>query len=221
MTGLLTGTATTTNVSVCDGRPGLSRPGRCAWEVTGLTPKHLRRSGKASRTTQASHMLKRCAALWLQRSELLRYIVICQKNIPELWISIPLVVCMKTYLKTNCSFDRNCLLSGLRLVTAPLLTCVAVLFISVTSLAVASGLSANADEPRRTFVTSTAKAPPQVQYMVVELGGGRANDITESGHIVGSGHLYPGIPMPHSGSTATARRLISAHYLVSTALPRP
>ena len=30
--------------------------------------------------------------------------------------------------------------------------------------------------------------------MVVELGGGRANDITESGQIVGSGHFVPGNP---------------------------
>src|SRR5215475_3878857 len=33
---------------------------------------------------------------------------------------------------------------------------------------------------------STSKAPPQVQYMVIELGGRRANDITGSGEIVGS-----------------------------------
>src|SRR5205823_2178030 len=45
-----------------------------------------------------------------------------------------------------------------------------------------------------TFVTSTPQAPPQVQYIVVELGGGRANDITESGQIVGSGHFVRGNP---------------------------
>jgi uncharacterized membrane protein len=48
------------------------------------------------------------------------------------------------------------------------------------------GLSATADTPRRTFTTSTPQAPPQVQYMVIELGGRRANDISESGQIVGS-----------------------------------
>jgi hypothetical protein len=48
------------------------------------------------------------------------------------------------------------------------------------------GLSASADAPRRTFITSTPQAPPQVQYMVIELGGRRANDISESGQIVGS-----------------------------------
>ena len=63
---------------------------------------------------------------------------------------------MKTYLKTNCSFTRNCLLSSLRLVTAPLLTCLAALFISVATPAEASGLSANADSPRRTFITFDA-----------------------------------------------------------------
>ena len=93
---------------------------------------------------------------------------------------------MKTYLKSNCSFTRNCLLSGLRFVTAPLLTCLAALFISVTTPAVASGPSANPDAPRSTFVTSTPQAPPQVQYMVIELGGRRANDISGSGQIVGN-----------------------------------
>jgi uncharacterized membrane protein len=48
------------------------------------------------------------------------------------------------------------------------------------------GLSATAEVPRRTFITSAPQAPPQVQYMVIELGGRRANDISESGQIVGS-----------------------------------
>jgi len=89
-------------------------------------------------------------------------------------------------MKTSYWFNRNRLLSGLRLVTAPLLTCLAALFISVTTPAVASGLSANADAPRSTFVTSTPQAPPQVRYMVIELGGRRANDISQSGQIVGN-----------------------------------
>jgi uncharacterized membrane protein len=92
----------------------------------------------------------------------------------------------KMTMKTNYWFNRNRLLSGLRLVTAPLLTCLAALFISVTTPAVASGLSANADAPRSTFVTSTPQAPPQVRYMVIELGGRRANDISQSGQIVGN-----------------------------------
>ena len=46
-------------------------------------------------------------------------------------------------------------------------------------------LSATAEAPRRTFITSTPQAPPKVQYMVIELGGRRANDISESGQIVG------------------------------------
>src|SRR6267142_451234 len=93
---------------------------------------------------------------------------------------------MKTFLKTSCSFTRNCLLSGLRFVTAPLLTCLAALFISVTTPAVASGPSANPDAPRSTFVTSTPKAPPQVRYMLIELGGRTAFDISQSGQIVGN-----------------------------------
>jgi len=115
------------------------------------------------------------------------------KKIPELWLSVPLVMSMKTYLKTNCSFTRNCLLSGLRFVTAPLLTCLAALFISVTTPAVASGLSANADAPRSTFVRSTPQAPPQVRYMVIELGGRTALNISESGQIVGNKDFAPGI----------------------------
>jgi uncharacterized membrane protein len=57
------------------------------------------------------------------------------------------------------------------------------------------GVSATADVPRRTFVTSTPQAPPQVQYMVIELGGTRANDISESGQIVGQKEFVPGLPM--------------------------
>ena len=55
------------------------------------------------------------------------------------------------------------------------------------------GLSATADAPRRTFITSTPQAPPQVRYMVIELGGRRANDISESGQIVGQKEFAPGL----------------------------
>src|SRR5439155_706078 len=54
------------------------------------------------------------------------------------------------------------------------------------------GRSATAEAPRRTFITSTPQAPPQVQYMVIELGGRRANDISQSGQIVGSKVFAPG-----------------------------
>ena len=53
--------------------------------------------------------------------------------------------------------------------------------------------SANAEAPRRTFITSTPQAPLRVQYMVIELGGRRANDISESGQIVGNKDFAPGI----------------------------
>ena len=53
------------------------------------------------------------------------------------------------------------------------------------------GLSATAGVPRRGFITSTPQAPPQVQYMVIELGGRRANDISQSGQIVGSKEVSP------------------------------
>src|SRR6266576_6821178 len=55
------------------------------------------------------------------------------------------------------------------------------------------GLSATADAPRRTFITSTSQAPPQVRYMVIELGGRRANDISGSGQIVGNEQFPSGI----------------------------
>jgi hypothetical protein len=47
------------------------------------------------------------------------------------------------------------------------------------------GLSASAEAPRRTFIRSKPQAVPQAHYMVIELGGTRANDISESGQIVG------------------------------------
>ena len=68
------------------------------------------------------------------------------------------------------------------------------------------GLSATAEAPRRTFITSTPQAPPQVQYMVIELGGRRANDISQSGQIVGNKEFAPPIQdhraafWPSSGS---------------------
>jgi hypothetical protein len=46
-------------------------------------------------------------------------------------------------------------------------------------------VSANAETPRRTFTTSAPQAPPHAQYKAIELGGRRANDISESGQIVG------------------------------------
>src|SRR5437763_3701934 len=55
------------------------------------------------------------------------------------------------------------------------------------------GLSATAEAPRKTFITSTPQAPPQVQYMVIELGGRRANNISESGQIVGNKDFAPGL----------------------------
>jgi uncharacterized membrane protein len=53
-------------------------------------------------------------------------------------------------------------------------------------------LSATAEAPRNTLITSTPKVSPQVQYIVVELGGRRANDISQSGQIVGSKVFAPG-----------------------------
>jgi uncharacterized membrane protein len=58
--------------------------------------------------------------------------------------------------------------------------------LTVCLATVGLGFSATAEVPRRIFIKSTPQAPPQVQYMVIELGGRRANDISESGQIVGS-----------------------------------
>ena len=96
-------------------------------------------------------------------------------------------------MKTYCWFTRNRLLSHLRFATAPLLTCLAALFISVTTPAVASGPSAMLTHRGSTFVTSTPQAPPQVRYMVIELGGRTAYDISQSGQIVGNKEFAPGL----------------------------
>jgi uncharacterized membrane protein len=63
--------------------------------------------------------------------------------------------------------------------------------LAVCLAALGLGHSATADTPRRSFITSTSQVPPQVQYMVVELGGRRANDISQSGQIVGSKRFTP------------------------------
>src|SRR4030095_7038587 len=63
----------------------------------------------------------------------------------------------------------------------------------VTISAAASGLSATARAPRETFVTSTPQAPPQVRYMLIELGGRTASDISQSGQIVGNKECAPGL----------------------------
>ena len=96
-------------------------------------------------------------------------------------------------MKTNCSFTQNCPLPSLRFVTAPLLTCLAALSISVTIPAVASGPSTNPDARRSTFVMSTPKARSQVRYMLIELGGRTVFDISHSGQIVGNKEFAPGL----------------------------
>jgi uncharacterized membrane protein len=65
--------------------------------------------------------------------------------------------------------------------------------LAVCLATVGLGPSATGGAPRRTFTTSTPQAPPQVQYMVIELGGRRANDISESGQIVGQKEFAPGL----------------------------
>ena len=78
------------------------------------------------------------------------------------------------------------------------------------------GVFATAAAPSRSLITSAPQARPQVQYTVIELGGRRANDISQSGQIVGSKECpHPGSSMPHFGPAAGARRLISAHCLIS------
>src|SRR5947208_5638378 len=54
------------------------------------------------------------------------------------------------------------------------------------------GLSPTDEAPRSTLIIPTPQAPPQVQYTAIELGGRRANDISESGQIVGSKVFAPG-----------------------------
>jgi len=73
-----------------------------------------------------------------------------------------------SFKSTRGSIGRSCWLLGVCLATLGL------------------GVSATAEVPRRSFITSTPQAIPQVQYTVIEFGGRRANDISESGQIVGS-----------------------------------
>src|SRR5207302_328440 len=129
---------------------------------------------------------------------------------------------MKTYLKTNRSFTRNCLLSGLRFVTAPLFTCLAALFISVTTPAVASGPSANPDAPTSTFVTSTPQAPPPVRYMLIELRGRTSFDISQSGQIVGQFFnadfsVNPAVFWPNSNAAPIYLHVLSNKLFTSVA----
>jgi uncharacterized membrane protein len=50
-----------------------------------------------------------------------------------------------------------------------------------------------AAQQNQALAPSTPQAPPQVQYMVIELGGRRANDISESGQIVGNEEFPSGV----------------------------
>jgi hypothetical protein len=70
-----------------------------------------------------------------------------------------------------------------------------------------------------TIAVATPEAPPRVRYMVVELGGRRANDISESGQIVGNEELPSGIR--HAAFWRSSRSpLISAHCRTSAASAR-
>ena len=96
---------------------------------------------------------------------------------------------MKAYLKTKCSVTRRYLFPGLRFVTAPLLTCLALLSISVTTPTVASGLSANPNPPRNIFI----EPPPLKEYVEIDLGGINGLNINQAGQIVGNKDFSPGI----------------------------
>jgi hypothetical protein len=69
---------------------------------------------------------------------------------------------------------------------------------------------------------STPRVPPPVQYKVIELGGGRANDISESGQIVGSKRFVPQIPhaafWPSSQSAAIDLGALSGLNSTATAI---
>ena len=58
--------------------------------------------------------------------------------------------------------------------------------LAVCLATVGLGVFATAAAPSRTFITSASQAPPNLQYIVIELAGRRANDISQSGQIVGS-----------------------------------
>ena len=55
-------------------------------------------SDAAHNNSSISHL-----AVFVNRVAPSRY---CSKNYPELWLPVPLVICMKTYLKTNCVMKK-------------------------------------------------------------------------------------------------------------------
>src|SRR5262249_52216041 len=65
--------------------------------------------------------------------------------------------------------------------------------LAVCLATVGLGLSATAEVPSRTSITSKQQTPPQVRYTVIEVGGTRANDKSESGQIVGSKSSLPAL----------------------------
>src|SRR5262245_37131745 len=63
---------------------------------------------------------------------------------------------------------------------------VRLVFVSLVATTIASGQGTQA-------ATDVPQAPPPVHYTVVELGGRRANDISQSGQIVGNKRFVPEI----------------------------
>ena len=123
---------------------------------------------------------------------------VCSKKIQELWIPVPLADCMK---------NLN-LLTKLILLVAVLLTLgraqAQAEILRPVSIGFALARTDGAAQQNQAPAPSTPQVPPQVQYMVIELGGRRANDISESGQIVGNKEFAPGIR--HAAFWPSSRR---------------
>ena len=110
------------------------------------------------------------------------------QKLSELWIPVPLADCMK---------NRNLLTKLTPLVTV-LLTLDAARtqadILPPFHIGFALTRTEGAAQQNQAPARSTPQVPQQVRYMVIELGGRRANYISQSGQIVGnrSNHIFSG-----------------------------
>ena len=112
----------------------------------------------------------------------------CLQKIPELWFPVPLEVCMKNLNPLIKLFFLVLLTLGAAQAQMPKK------FNRIRSLG-HDRIFARTDgeaQQNQALEPSTPQAPRQPQYMVNELGGRRANDISESGQIVGNKEFAPG-----------------------------
>jgi hypothetical protein len=104
------------------------------------------------------------------------------KNYPELWLPVPLMMCMKTY----CWFNQNNPLSHLRIATQLLLACLTTLFISATSSAVASDIV-----PFNGTVSGYVESQEPVDQCTVHAHVVNFGNANQLGAFTGTAEFYP------------------------------